>query len=352
MQRKLFLILILLCWTAAGRALILGSGSYRQVVKDKNGNLQWDQVTSSTGTGGSSPTATGDGDLVGTIKPWAGLTAPNQYLFTYGQEISRTTYSVLFTAITSTQAVFCTSGSPILTGLSDTTNFPIGAAVEISCVVSGASTIISKTSNSITLAANSNTTTNINAIIFPWGNGNASTTFNLPDLRGFVIAGNNNMGGVASSNLTTTYFGSTNPNSIGAAGGSQSSNITLLTANLPAYTPAGTMTSTSTDSQIVKSTGGFTSSNAAGGGAGQFTSAGTQTLITVTSTGTLTGTAQGGTSTPIVASLVQPTKTANYIIKVLPDANSATASGVTDLGSMTGSIACGTGLLCTGNVTI
>src|SRR4051812_6096346 len=28
---------------AAGRGLILGSGSYRQVVKDRNGNVIWDQ---------------------------------------------------------------------------------------------------------------------------------------------------------------------------------------------------------------------------------------------------------------------------------------------------------------------
>jgi len=78
---------------AAGRALLLGSGSYRQVVKDRLGNTIWDQVTSSTGSGGGGGTiATGDGDLVGTIKPWAGMTAPNQYVFTYGQEVSRTTF--------------------------------------------------------------------------------------------------------------------------------------------------------------------------------------------------------------------------------------------------------------------
>jgi len=42
----------------------------------------WDQVTSSTGSGGGGGTiATGDGDLVGTIKPWAGMTAPiNMFL--------------------------------------------------------------------------------------------------------------------------------------------------------------------------------------------------------------------------------------------------------------------------------
>jgi len=39
---------------------IFGSGSYRQVVKDRLGNLIWDQVTSST-SGGSTGSTIGDG---------------------------------------------------------------------------------------------------------------------------------------------------------------------------------------------------------------------------------------------------------------------------------------------------
>ena len=218
---------------AAGRAKILGDGSYRQIVKDRNGVTIWDAVTSSTGSGSTSPTATGDGDLVGTIKPWAGMTAPNQYAFAYGQEVSRTTYSALYTAITSSQSVFCNSGSPILNGLSDTTNFWIGMSVEVSCVAAGFSTIVSKTASTVVLADNANVTTNPTAIFYPWGRGNGTTTFNLPDLRGVVPAGNNNMGGVASANLTTTYFGSTDPNSIGALGGNQSK--TLIAVNIPGH---------------------------------------------------------------------------------------------------------------------
>src|SRR5882672_61226 len=217
---------------AAGRTLLLGSGSYRQLVKDRLNNVIWDQVTSSTGSGGGGgSTATGDGDLVGTIKPWAGMTAPNQYVFTYGQELSRTTYSALFTAITSTQAIFCNSGSPILNGLGDTTNFWIGMTVELSCVAPGFTTVISKTATTVTLAVNSNVTTNVNAVFFPWGRGNGSTTFNMPDFRGFVLSGNDNMGGVAANILTIPYFGATNPNSIGAAGGFQNHGITLAEIN-------------------------------------------------------------------------------------------------------------------------
>lgn len=71
---------------AAGRAIIYGDGTYRQVVKDKAGNLIWDAVTA-PGGGGSTPTNVGDGNLVGTVLPWVGVVAPNQYVFAYGQEI-------------------------------------------------------------------------------------------------------------------------------------------------------------------------------------------------------------------------------------------------------------------------
>lgn len=332
---------------AAGRALILGEGTYRQIVKDRNNNLIWDAVTSSTGSsGGGGSTATGDGDLVGTIKPWAGMTAPAQYAFTYGQEISRTTFATLFTAITSSQATFCNSGSPVLTGLGDTTNFWIGMSVEVSCVGAGFSTVVSKTSNSVTLAANANVTTNTTALFFPWGRGNGTTTFNLPDFRGVVPAGNNIMGGVASSNMTTTYFGATDPNSSGALGGSQSS--TLATANLPPYTPVGTIVNGAITFPSGRNSSAADGSNAAmtTGSFGSNASF-TTNIPPVQATSTFTGTAQGGTS--VAFSRVQPTRSTNFIIKTTPDANSATANGVTDIQGMTGSITCGTGLTCTGN---
>lgn len=305
---------------AAGRALLWGNGNYRQVVKDKNQNLIWDVTTTVNGGGGGGgggPTVAGDGDLVGTIKPYAGMTAPNQYMFTYGQELSRTTYITLFNAITSTQGAFCTTGSATLTGIEDTTNFWVGMKVEVNCVSGGITTVVSKTANSVTLALTSNITTNTNATFFSWGNGNGSTTFNLPDFRGVVPVGNNIMGGVASSNLTTTYFGATNPNSSGALGGGQSMSLTLLTANLPPYTPAGTVSVTSTVSNVVTSNA-VLSSNAAGGTNNQLQPP--SAIGSITSTGNLTGTPQGGTNVPITFSLVQPSKTVNYIIKVTPDA--------------------------------
>lgn len=51
-----------------------------------------------------------------------------------------------------------------------------------------------------------------------YGAGNGTTTFNLPDLRGRVIAGRDNMGGTAANNLTSTYFGSST-GTLGNTGG-------------------------------------------------------------------------------------------------------------------------------------
>lgn len=327
---------------AAGRAIIYGDGEYRQVLRDRNNNLIWDQLTSSTGTGGGS-SSTGDGDLVGTVKPWAGLSAPNQYLFAYGQEIARSTYPELFTAITLSTSAFCTNGSPNLTGIADTTQIPIGAAVEASCISSG-STVLSKTSSSITVTNNAIISTSLTIRVLPWGGGNGTTTFNLPDFRGRIIAGRDNMGGTAASRLTATYFA--NANAIGAAGGLQSS--TLTTANLASHNHAQTaqnptFTYTKTTRSDYSATGGEDAVETL-----TIAPTGQSTTLTTASDATPGNTANAGSGTAF--SNVQPTITSNYIIKVTPDANSGLATGVLSLGGMTGVIGCGVGLTCTGNI--
>lgn len=60
--------------------------------------------------------------------------------------------------------------------------------------------------------------------------GGSGGSFNLPDLRGRVVAGKDNMGGTAASRLTSPVAGST----LGAAGGAQSH--TLSTAEMPSHT--------------------------------------------------------------------------------------------------------------------
>jgi microcystin-dependent protein len=71
------------------------------------------------------------------------------------------------------------------------------------------------------------------------GTGDGSTTFNLPDLRGRVVAGQDDMGGSSANRLTGLTDG-VNGDTFGAAGGLES---TVLTeAQLPAHTHTATVT--------------------------------------------------------------------------------------------------------------
>lgn len=71
-----------------------------------------------------------------------------------------------------------------------------------------------------------------------YGPGDGSTTFNIPDLRGRVVAGRDDMGGSAASRLTSSYFGASAA-SLGAVGGSESHSLT--TAQLAAHSHANTV---------------------------------------------------------------------------------------------------------------
>jgi microcystin-dependent protein len=71
------------------------------------------------------------------------------------------------------------------------------------------------------------------AIGTAYGAGNGTTTFNLPDMRGRVPAGKDDMGGTAASRLTTGGSG-VNGATLGAAGGAQTH--TLSITEMPAHT--------------------------------------------------------------------------------------------------------------------
>jgi microcystin-dependent protein len=331
---------------------IYGQGTYRLIVKDQNNNLIWDAVTQPGGVSASA-TLIGDGQPVGTIKPFAGVSPPAQYLFSAGQALSRSTYSDLYTAVTIIQAVNCSTSSAVITGLTDTTNIGIGSTVELSCLAAGHATVSSKTGSTITLSATANATVGATATFFPWGNGDGSTTFNLPDLRGVALVGRTNMDGSlnGSSNLTSTYY-LASPNGQGVVGGGQSFHI--LQANLPnvSFTHSGTtLTNPShthgyTVSNITLGGGGVGSNQTAAQSTGGTPTTGTQSANpSINAQGSA---ASGGSDTPI--SVVQPSVTMNYVIKVTSDISAATTNGVASIQGMTGVITCGTGMTCTGNV--
>jgi microcystin-dependent protein len=70
------------------------------------------------------------------------------------------------------------------------------------------------------------------AIGTSFGAGDGSTTFNLPDLRGRVGAGKDDMGGAAANRITAAGAGITGT-TLGAAGGAQTH--TLTTAQMPSH---------------------------------------------------------------------------------------------------------------------
>jgi hypothetical protein len=127
---------------------------------------------------------------------------------------------------------------------------------------------------------------------------NAGKTITLPDSRGRVIASLDDMGNSAAGRLTATYFGSS-ATVLGASRDGQAN--TLVTANLPAYTPSGsitngTITLTNADPSVIGLKNGIGNIVFSGG-----SSAGQASLVQPTvsqAPSSFTGTAQGGTSTP------------------------------------------------------
>src|SRR6185312_8470017 len=134
--------------------------------------------------------------------------------FAYGQAVSRASFSGLLSAYTSAQSGSLSSGSPIITGLSDTTQFAIGQFVE-AIGIPTSTTLLSCTSSTCTMSANATATRSGTITFFAYGDGDGSTTFNLPDYRGRGLFGRDNMGGTAanvaqlSATLTTTISSAT-----------------------------------------------------------------------------------------------------------------------------------------------
>lgn len=265
--------------------------------------------------------AGGGSAIVGMILPWSGATVPDTYLLAYGQAVSRVTYVDLKSVLTFTPSITCTNGSPTFTVDTEISDrVPIGAAVEASACFIAGTVVSSKGAGSLTVSNNAGASTSTTATIFPWGNGDGSTTFNMPNLMGRTMVGRDNMSGTAAGTLTSTYYGS-NPDALGALGGTQST--TLVTGNLPPYTPSGSIGITDPGhfhSYLFAAT--IATPFACPGCVGSVntvdTAAATNTSSATTGiTAAFTGSAQGGSSTAF--SRVQPSVTVDYIIKALPD---------------------------------
>ncbi|WP_339034901.1 tail fiber protein [Bradyrhizobium symbiodeficiens] len=142
-----------------------------------------------------------------------------------------------------------------------------------------------------------------------YGAGDASSTFNIPDLRGRVTAKKDDMGGSPAGRLTPSYFG-TAASSLGAVGGLESQ--TLIAAQMPAHShgiadPGHTHTPPGVSAGLWGDN--VTGSAAQGGNAFQMT----HTSIPVVTTGISVQSAGGGGA----HNNVQPTIVCNYVIRVI-----------------------------------
>lgn len=121
--------------------------------------------------------------------------------------------------------------------------------------------------------------------------GNGITTFGVPDMQGRVPLAYDGTG----TRITTAGCG-INGQTIGAAGGGQTN--TVVTANLPPYTPAGgvSVSQPQWDGPTTRTQLGVTTN---GIPANQYWSGNTPTDLRSQITASFAGSAQGGTSTPI-----------------------------------------------------
>lgn len=147
------------------------------------------------------------------------------------------------------------------------------------------------------------------AIGTTYGAGDGSTTFNLPDCRGRVVAGEDDMGG-SSANRLTNQSGGLNGDVLGATGGAE--NVTMARADMPNVTLSGTTNNTGAHTHTVGGgqgdTGRGTGSNSAAD-----TSSGTTSSNGAHSHTVTTESINGGV-TQTAMNNVQPTIIMNKII--------------------------------------
>jgi hypothetical protein len=175
----------------------------------------------------------------GFIAPTAGLNQPTGWYLMYGQTASRSADSSLFASITRSSVVTIPIASPgIVTWVSHGLENGSRVSFETSGTLPSGLTpgidyfVVSKAPNTFEVA----TTVGGSAINFtgsesgtqtcrfnPWGCGNGTTTFGLPDGRGRAFFGADNIGGTFATVLgnNSSVGGITGPAIIGTTGGAQ-----------------------------------------------------------------------------------------------------------------------------------
>lgn len=173
---------------------ILGGTCYR------SDGTAWTQITSGVlhgvshmpgGVDSLNWPVIGSGHFVGEVVTQAGLFAPNfaaeVWGWTDGSAVSRSTYAGLMANIAPSGSGVRTNGSAVITSIgyaSGLNGIAVGMAVEGVGIQAGARVQSIDSGSQITLTSTATSSGTSPVQIFPYGNGNGSSTFNLPDTRG------------------------------------------------------------------------------------------------------------------------------------------------------------------------
>ena len=243
--------------TLTANNVILGNGTSTPsfVAPSTSGNV----LTSNGTTWQSTAPAAASGMPTGAIMPFAAISPPTGYLLCDGSAVSRTTYSALFSTISPSRGtITVTIASPAVVTLS-AHGFQTGDIIYLTttgALPTGLSqntlyyviNVTSSTFRLATSAANATAGTAINTsgtqsgthTLFhcPYGLGNGSTTFNVPNLlqRVPVMAGSTGAGltakvmgtnyGTETETLTSSQIPAhSHPNTVGSTAGG-TNNIT------------------------------------------------------------------------------------------------------------------------------
>jgi microcystin-dependent protein len=226
----------------------LGSGWYRNGPQDVRLAVGGTDILQVTGAGAGSPDVVNalSGAVfqqagvpllpAGMIVDYAGVVPPAGWYMCYGQTVSRAADAGLFNAITVIGTANTHGGTTldnISPALADGAAL-IGAIIEGTGIPSGTTLVGVSSATSIVMSqAATASSTGIAVRFIPYGNGDGSTTFNIPDLRGCVAAGRVGMGNTTSGGLTTASI-ATSPYGLAGRGGAET--ITLTTAQIPSHT--------------------------------------------------------------------------------------------------------------------
>lgn len=140
-------------------------------------------------TDGATKTDAANAAPSGAVAYFAMPAAPAGWLKANGAAISRTTYAALFAAITFQTTGNTTINNNVITSVASTAGIAVGMPVCGPGIPAG-TTLTAVTANSVTLSANATATAaGVSIVVAPFGVGDGSTTFNVPDLRGEFVRG-------------------------------------------------------------------------------------------------------------------------------------------------------------------